>query len=228
MKKFVLWGHHLKDYIEMFDLSDNDLSRNILEYGSGATSFNKEMTDAGYRVISCDPLFSKSHEALESYVFDTFNSTINEMQVMGKQYQLKGDDEIEQLISSRRNGILKFLSDYDLGLNEKRYLPVSVSSSLPFDNYEFGLGLISHHLFVNYTEQGVDEHVRLIEEMVRVTGEVRVFPLLDKNAKISNLLGPVMLELQKKQLGVEIRQVNSQLKRAGNAMLRVMTLQCDM
>ncbi len=228
MKKFVLWGHHLKDYIEMFDLSGEDLSRNILEYGSGATSFNVEMLESGHHVTSCDRMFSKSKDELMRDVFDTFDSTINEMKVKSTQYQLKSEEEIDQLITSRREGIDRFFSDYEQGVSEKRYIASNDRTSLPFNDYQFGLGLVSHHLFVNYDEQGVDEHVQLIEEMVRVAGEVRVFPLLDKNAKISSLLGPVMLELQKKQLGVEIRQVNSMLKRAGNAMLRVMTLKCDM
>ncbi len=227
MKKFVLWGHHLKDYREMFDLQDDDLKRNILEFGCGATSFNAEMTKLGHHVTSCDPLFSQPKEELKQEVFEIFDSTVSELELMRQQFQLKSDDEIQRLVASRKQGIETFFADFDQGIKEKRYISCDKGKTLPFKQYEFGLGLINHYLFVNYADHGVDEHVSLIEDMVRVAGEVRVFPLLDKSGKISKLLGPVMLSLQKKQLGVEIRQVNSNLKRAGNAMLRVMTLQCE-
>lgn len=212
----------------MFDLSDSDLSRNILEYGSGATSFNAEMTDLTHSVISVDALFAKSKTALENDVYDIFDGTISEIKVMEAQYQLKSSDQLSALITSRRQGIERFFADYEKGQQEKRYQAINAKESLPFSDYQFGLGLINHHLFVNYEDKGVEEHVAIIEEMIRVAGEVRIFPLLDKTGQISSLLGPVMLALQQKQLGVEIRQVSSPLKRAGNAMLRVMTLQCEM
>lgn len=223
----MLWGHHLKDYQEMFDLSKDELSKAIVEYGAGPTSFNVEMKRQSKVVRSCDPLFSLTKEALLDYVNDVFQSTVEEMKATEKNYHWKNDKELNQLLLARQAGIDAFFLDYDTGLKEKRYIPVEKDLSLPFQDFQFSLALITHHLFVNYGDQGLDEHVTLIKELLRVAGEVRIFPLLDKKGSISPLLGPVMLALQQLNFGVEVRQVSSQVQKSGNAMLRVWALKCD-
>jgi hypothetical protein len=55
MSNLVLWGHHSDEYQEMFDLQSTELS--ILEYGSGPSAFNAEVTKTGGRCVSCDPMF---------------------------------------------------------------------------------------------------------------------------------------------------------------------------
>lgn len=227
MKKFVLWGHHLKDYREMFDLSDADLEKRIVEYGAGVTSFNIEMKQLGHQVTSCDPLYSMSRDDLASHVQDVFDTTVSKMKANETEYNWKSCKTLSSLLDKRKEGIKAFLEDYEAGKADKRYIAVKKDAPLPFDDFQFGLALITHHLFVNYDDKGLDEHVSIIQEMIRIAGEVRIFPLLDKFGRISPLLGPVMLALQKSYFGVEVRQVTSQLQKAGNAMLRVWALKCD-
>jgi uncharacterized UPF0146 family protein len=227
IKKFVLWGHHLKDYKEMFDLVESDLQRKIVEFGAGVTSFNLEMQQLGHHVTSCDHLFSMSKKALASYVDDIFDTTVNKMKANESEYNWKSHASLTELIEMRRQGIDAFFKDYEIGKADKRYMPITNNAPLPFDDFNFGLALITHHLFVNYDDKALEEHVSIIQEMIRIAGEVRIFPLLDKFGRISPLLGPVMLALQQSNLGVEVRQVDSQLQKAGNAMLRVWALKCD-
>ncbi len=226
-KKFVLWGHHLKDYSEMFDLSRDDLSLKIIEYGAGATSFNAEMNQKGVTVKSCDPIFHLKQDDLINYSRKTFEQTVKKMKGNPQKHCWKTIGEFEEMIESRRKGIELFLDDYPQGKLDGRYQQVQPNSSLPFEDYQFELALITHHLFVNYGEKGVEEHLTLILELLRVAGEVRIFPLLDKNGGVSKLLGPVMLKLQQENLSVEVRQVASQIQKSGNAMMRVWATECD-
>lgn len=227
LKKFVLWGHRLNDYKAMFNLSESFLETSeIIEYGSGITSFNAEMTALGRKVISIDPMYALTLEEIKASVNEVFDATIETIKNNKEKYNWKNHDALKALIHSRREGIELFYNDFDQGIKEGRYLSCINPDILIAEDCCFDLALITHHLFVNFDDQGVEEHVALIHEMIKIAGEVHVFPLLDKYGQISKLLGPVMLSLQQSQLGLEVCQVGSQLQKSGNAMLRVWAVEC--
>ncbi len=226
-KKFILWGHSLNDYHEMFDLTDEDLNKSIIEYGAGATSFNAEMTQMGHKVTSCDPMFRLGVEGMQSHVLKVFDDTVESMKANESKYNWKHYGDLESLLEKRKEGIQTFLEDFDKGKDSGRYRVVEEGKPLPFETFTYELALITHHLFVNFLDRGLEQHVELIEELLRVAGEVRIFPLLNKFGQVSELLGPVMKSLQQKQLGLEVRQVPSKLQKAGNAMLRIWVAKCE-
>lgn len=229
LNKFVLWGHCLKDYQAMFDLDDALLSKKkIVEYGAGVTGFNAEMHALARTVVSIDPLYQLDKTELKQETQRNFDATLEQIKADPDKYNWKKEGaSLSQLVEERQSGIALFFEDYELGKAEKRYLPIEAYQRLPFADFSFDLALITHHLFVNFGDKGVEEHVWLIKEMVRIAGEVRIFPLLNNVGEVSNLLGPVMLALQQQQLGLEVRQVSSKVQKAGNAMLRVWALQCE-
>ena len=57
----------------------------------------------------------------------------------------------------------------------------------------------------------------VLAEMLRVAGEVRIFPLLDVNSERSPYLTPVMEKFADSQ--PEIRRVDYEFQRGGNEML---------
>ncbi len=229
LKKFVLWGHRLKDYQDMFDLTESSLhDKRIIEYGAGVTSFNAEMHQKGCKVISVDPMYGLPLQEIQQQVESVFDTTVAKIKANKDKYNWKNYGDMTGLLEERREGIEQFYQDFPEGAKQGRYLSLPHSHVLPLDDFAFDLALITHHLFVNYEDQGVEEHVALIKEMVRVAGEVRIFPLLNKYGQVSQLLGPVMLLLQQQDLGLEVRQVPSQLQKAGNAMLRVWAVKCEM
>lgn len=224
LKKFVLWGHHLSDYCEMFDLLEQDLAdKKIIEYGAGATSFNAQMHAKGRVVVSVDPLYALPFDELKETVQDVFDTTVSKIKNNKDKYNWKSYGDLTALLEQRQQGIEQFLADFEQGKQQGRY----VSQLDNLQDYSFDLALITHHLFVNYGDKGASEHVELILEMIRVAGEVRIFPLLNKYGQVSQLLGPVMQMLQQKDIALEVRQVASQLQKAGNAMLRAWAVKCD-
>ncbi|HLB56942.1 MAG TPA: hypothetical protein VJK30_06415 [Coxiellaceae bacterium] len=98
------------------------------------------------------------------------------------------------------------------------------ASQLPHFQYkahQFDLALCTDFIF--YHSHSTKEIAELVEELCRIASEVRIFPLMDKTGKASKELGPLMLILQKKNYGVEVR---SSVFENGNAMLRIWEQEC--
>ena len=64
-------------------------------------------------------------------------------------------------------------------------------------------------------------HRRAIREMLRVAGEVRIFPLLQIGGAPSPLVEPIVQELRRDGYGAERIKVLYEFQRGGNNMLRV-------
>ncbi|KTC73052.1 hypothetical protein Lbir_1104 [Legionella birminghamensis] len=226
MSKLVLWGHHIDDYREMFDLGENDLKGRILEYGCGPSAFNLEVKPYTRSCISCDPLFSLDASTLKTKTSLVFEDMIAQVRQDHDKYNFADYGGLDGLIEKRRQGMNDFFSDFEQGKKEKRYQGIQ-NISLPFDSFYFDLALSSHYLFAGLDNQNLDFHMAVIQELTRVAKELRVFPLIDRFDNPSPLLGPVLLLLQQKNYGVEVRTVPYHLQDKGNVMLRVWAQECE-
>lgn len=227
MRKLVLWGHHIDDYCDMFALSQEDLNASFLEYGCGASAVNAEMHIAKHPIVSCDPLFVLDKPTLNTKVSLIFEDMVARIHSNLDRYDFKRYGNFEAFVRSRREGVATFFADYDLGITEKRYLPLS-DTSLPFADFTFDFALSSHYFFADLDQQDVNFHVQAIQELARVAKEVRIFPLIDQHGQTSSFLGPLLLALQQAEFGIEVREVNFKLQEKGNAMLRVWAQKCQL
>jgi hypothetical protein len=119
----------------------------------------------------------------------------------------------------------KFLADFDLGKQLGRYVTASLPE-LPFKDGQFSLALVSHLLFLYSNQFDVDFHIAAFEELLRVAGEVRVFPLLGLDRHQSPHVGPVLDHLEQVGFEVEVGSVEYDFQKAddhtGNRMMRVL------
>jgi hypothetical protein len=226
MRKRVLWGHHVSDYQEMFDLSDIFSQGALLEYGCGASAVNAELHEKGRSMVSFDPLFSQDKTALKKEVLRCFDERVEQVLAYQAQFNVEKYGSMEAFLSDRRAGMALFFEDYEQGVREKRYQPLP-EGGLPFDDVTFDLALSSHYFFSGAGAQSVDWHVNTFRELARVAREVRVFPLIQREGEPSELLGPVLLGLQQANFGSEVREVRCALYPEGNAMLRVWAQTCE-
>jgi len=226
MRKLVLWGHHVSEYQEMFDVSDASLQTNLLEYGCGASAVNTELHQDGTSVVSVDPLFALSKPELIQKVTEDFDERVEQVLADQTQFNVENYGGIDAFLASRREGIDAFFADYNAGIEEGRYKAL-VDGALPFENFSFDLALSSHYLFANAADDAVARHVAIIQDLARVAKEVRIFPLIERAGTPSALLGPVLLGLQQANFGTEVREVSCALYPEGNAMLRVWAQACD-
>ncbi|KTD78344.1 hypothetical protein [Legionella waltersii] len=225
MRKLVLWGHRAEDYLEMFDLSQAEIESGILEYGCGPSAVNSQLTKMKKQIVSCDPLFVLDKDTLSSKAKMIFANMADEIKQHQDQFDFSSSGGFEKLLDKRQRGMQDFFADFSNGKKEGRYLGIN-DYHLPFADFTFEFALSPHYFFADLDEQTVDFHLIVIRELARIAKEVRLFPLVDREGKMSDFLGPVLLGLQQENYGVEVREVSFHLHKSGNAMLRVWAQEC--
>lgn len=218
------WVYNLADYRQIFDLSDEDLGKRILDFPGGISSFNAEMADKGYFVVSGDPHYQLDFSAMSELAEDRFLQ--NEKDLSEHLNRLKFQDEphLQAIFQSWQKSKDLFLADYEKGLHAHRYQEMHLPK-LPFKDFHFELALCSDLLFHAHARGGLSP-LELMAELSRVAVEVRIFPLLDEKNTMSEAIGPLMLEYQKQDFGIEVREVPYEIKQGGNAMLRIWSKHC--
>ena len=219
LEKIVPWGRNLKEYREMFNLSDNELDKNIISFGDGPASFNSELNNIGKKCISVDLIYQFSEielkerfEVVKHQVMKQVRNNIDNFTWKN----IKTPDELENL---RINSMSDFLEDFSKGKKEKRYIYHSLPDKLNFKEQTFDLGLSSHFLLL-YPKLGIDFHIKSISEMLRLCKEIRIFPILNLNAEKSEMLNDVIKHFENKHL-VEIEKVKYEFQKGGNEMLKI-------
>ncbi len=210
------WGRNFDEYTRMFDLTASDLSLRILGCGDGPASFNAECNQRGGQVTSIDPLYRFSHAAIEKRIAETYEEVMQQTGANQDKFIWDTIPSLADLGRIRMEAMQRFLASYEEGKLQGKYIPGELPE-VPFADQAFDLALSSHFLFL-YTDYLTFEfHVAAISEMLRVAREVRIFPLLDMNARESHYLNDIVDVFQK--YTPEICTVNYEFQRGGNKML---------
>jgi SAM-dependent methyltransferase len=220
LDEIVPWGRTLDEYRAMFNLSEADLTLKILGCGDGPASFNAEMTELRRSVVSIDPVYQFSAEQIEQQVRATYKSIVSQVIQNADRYVWKNFRDADDLGKARLNAMEKFLSDYELGKTEERYLHQALPS-LDFDDGEFELCLCSHLLFLYAEHLTLDFHIESIHELLRVATEVRIFPIIQLNCEPYLHLDVVLKTFSSKGYSVQIEPVAYEFQKGGDKMLRI-------
>lgn len=214
------WGRSFDEYVRMFSLTPADLKRKILGCGDGPASFNVELTERGGNIISVDPIYYFSADRIMQKISETYDDIIDQTRKNRDQFVWQEIGSVEELGRVRMSAMEKFLKDFPKGMMQKRYIPGELPS-LPFGNKEFDLALCSHFLFLYTDNLSLEFHLRALEELCRVSNEVRIFPLLDVNASRSTYVDTVIDFLREEKRDVEEVKVAYEFQRGGNTMLNI-------
>lgn len=221
----LLWGHSLHEYSLMFDLESRLLKKPILELGFGPSSLNAELTQQGAQIISCYEIYQYSEPKILELAAIGFQELTQQLKQNATHLVWKNYKNIEELIKAREQAHKIWQADLSAGLKSARYRQAALPH-LPFADHEFGLVLCPNIHFGHKTSNDLQAHLIAIKELCRVADEVRIFPLLNEENKVSPLLAPIVASLHIEGYGVEVRQVDYELQKGGNAMLRVWAAQC--
>ena len=220
LDEVVPWGRTMSEYQLMFDLSDIDINKHILGCGDGPASFNVEMTELGYSVVSIDPIYQFSAEQIEQRVRETYQPVISQLKQNLDRYIWKIFADPDELGRARIAAMNRFLLDYETGKISRRYLNRSLPNlDLPDDRFD--LCVCSHLLFLYSEQLSFDFHLTSILELLKVASEVRIFPLLNLDCEPSPYLEPIVRELIDREFTVQIQQVNYEFQKGGNKMLKI-------
>lgn len=225
MHAAMLWGYHIDEYQQIFNLDDVAQDTHWLEYQCGITAVNAQRYAQHLKTTSCDPLFSLDKKALVKQAQHSIEKGKRDICENRTHYDFSGYGSAEALLKKRNEGMEQCLADYEKGRIENRYLSID-EQRIPFDDFSFDLALSASYLFNDVVDHHIDFHLQTIQELARVAKEVRIFPLVDQSGRPSAMLGPVLLGLQQRNYGVEIRDVNYRLLRGHHAMLRVWAREC--
>lgn len=216
LNSVVPWGRNMAEYRSMFRL-DDDMSKKIASFGDGPASFNYEASQQGYSVTSFDPIYQFSGESLRKRIEEARIIVMEQMQANIDNYVWTNIKSLEELEDTRMSAMKLFLSDYEKGREEKRYICHEFPNRIPFESDTFDIGLSSHFLLM-YTLLGYDFHIQSITEMLRVCKEVRIFPIVDLDAQKTKLIEAVT-NYFKQHYFVEIRNTEYEFQKGDNKML---------
>ncbi|WP_329608447.1 SAM-dependent methyltransferase [Nostoc sp. CMAA1605] len=220
LENVVPFGRSLDEYVKMFNLTDADLQKSILSVADGPASFNAEGTRQGYRIKSIDPLYIFTSAQIRDRFAQVVDNVIAQVERTPDDWVWTYHKSPDGLRKNREQVTQLFCADFELGKDEGRY-EVGELPKLKYQDGAFDLGLSSHFLFLYSDHFDGNFHLESIREMLRVCKEVRIFPLLTLMLQRSPHLQSIVEQLEQQGYQCEIHQVEYELQRGGNEMLRI-------
>ncbi|MCM1270408.1 MAG: SAM-dependent methyltransferase [Ruminococcus flavefaciens] len=217
LENVVPWGRNFNEYKLMFQLNESDVSKNIAGFGDGPSCFNYEATQQGYSVTSFDPIYQFSKDELKKRIDDVRITVMQQMRENINNYVWTNIKNLEELENIRMSAMRSFLSDFEKGKQDGRYIYHELPNRLIYADDSFDIGLSSHFLLM-YTVLGYEFHIQSMTEMLRVCKEIRIFPIVDLDANKTDLISKVINYFDKRY-DVEIRKTQYEFQKGDNNML---------
>ncbi len=209
MIKICTRSDTLDDYRQMFDLSDNDIQKDILIYPGGASPGIASLKalqgqqPGEHVLVAADPAYQFSVDEITAIYAETYSNAPDEAPA---DWELR----LEQ-----------FLANYKKDEAHHRYIATDFPT-LPFKDFQFQLALCPSLLATDMDSAA--DLVLMINELCRVSHEVRLFPIPNDEQKTHLKLGPLMLDLQQRNFGVELKALEGPF--VGDAMMRIWPNEC--
>ena len=219
LSSVVPWGRTLEEYKTMFNLNEEELKKSIASFGDGPASFNSEMTELKNNVTSFDPIYQFGKEQILNRIEETKDIVMKQTRENKDNFVWTTIKDLDELEKMRMSAMYNFMEDFEEGKVENRYIPHELPNKTNFSDKYFDIGLSSHFLLL-YPELGVEFHIKAIDEMLRICKEVRIFPILDLDAKESSILKPI-IDNYSKSYDVKIEKTDYMFQKDGDKMLLI-------
>jgi len=214
----VPWGRRLAEYQAFFALDNIAGIGPVLDAGGGPSSFAAEGASAGVRVVAADPIYRLPGESIAARFEETAVAMREGMARATYRFNWGHYGSEEVVHRMRREALALFLSDFEVGKAAGRYVPAALPN-LPFADGAFRLALSSHLLFLHGDTLDFDFHVAAMKELLRVAGEVRVFPLFNLDGRPSSHLPGVMRAMSRDGVRCALREVPFEFQKGARQML---------
>jgi hypothetical protein len=222
LEKVVPFGRSFTEYQQMFSLDQSDLNKKIIAIADGPASFNFEATEKGSQIISVDPIYQLEGEIIKQKFYAVVDDIINQIKATPDDWIWSYHHDPETLRKHRETVLELFLQDYEKGKQEKRY-QYGILPQLNYPDQEFQLALCSHFLFLYSGHYDYEFHLNSIQEMLRISQEVRIFPLITMMLNYSPYLQNIIDHFTNLGYNVFIKKVAYQLQKGGDEMLQIIT-----
>ena len=213
------WGRSAAEYEAFFALSDVAPSARILDCGSGPSSFVAEWSRNGRYVVAVDPIYRFSARDFLADFDSTAPQMLAGMRKARDRFKWDYYGSPEDVVQRRRDVLTAFIADFQAATRSGRYVSACLPE-LPFLSESFDLVLCSHLLFLYSAEFDSEMHLSFLREMLRIGREVRVFPLLDMDGKLSAHLEDTIQALRV-STHVELVPLSFEFRSGDSKMLRL-------
>jgi SAM-dependent methyltransferase len=213
----VPFGRTLAEYRLMFNLTDADLQRQILDIGAGPASFTAEMFQLGYRVTAIDPIYNFSSVEIQQQFDNCVDRIIGQIETSEQDWVWKFHQSPAALRRCRELALQLFLADYDRGKAAGRYIAGEVPQAI--DNNFYDLILCSHFLLLYSAQLSWEFHARSVTKLLEHTNELRIFPLLTLMFDRSPYLDRLCEHVTTLGCKAQILPVEYEFQPGGNEML---------
>lgn len=211
-----------EDYCKMFALDKALLQRNILDFPGVFSSFNATAHQEGQSVTSLDGLYDLDISMLENAISQQKQTWITHVNQMSDSADLLpiAQEKFEKFKQCTK----LFLDDYPGGKQQNRYEAWDSESKLPFADHSFQLALCSHWLFKQ--DFNLKQTIDFIDELCRVAGEVRIFPVNNAKYEAPDFLGHLMANYQTRGFQISCIAIDFDNHETGSAMLSITSPHC--
>lgn len=215
--EIIVSSRPLDEYRAMFGLAEADLTAGpVLDCPGGAGPFGAEVRARGGAAVSADPAYALDAEALVARVRAGMERAFRYLDENREHYRWTFFRDPEDLRARREAALARFAADYR-GADE-RYVAAALPR-LPFPAGGFRLALCGYLLFAYPDDLSHDDHLAALRELLRVAGEVRVYPLIDTAYRRYERLEDLRRRLADDGVESEVRRVDYELQRGGDEML---------
>lgn len=206
-----------EEYRAMFGLTDAEvLAGPVLDCPGGAGAFAAEVRARGGEVVSADPAYATPPAELVERSRTGFAHGLRYLDENADSYVWTWFRDPADLRARRGAALEAFAADY-AGPDE-RYVAAALPD-LPFRARRFHLALCGYLLF-SYPDH-LDEaaHEAALRELLRVAGEVRVYPLMDTSYVRYPAIDALRRRLADDGFDSEVRRVDYEFQRGADEVL---------
>lgn len=217
--EMLISSRSLAEYKAMFNLTENDLSRKILDCPGGAAGFTSAVNGLGGDVTACDMAYFDSDAGqLAGIVAAETDRGNRYIRAHAEHYDWTFFADPDEHLRLRQHAAADFAAD--ISRNSHRYVAGRLPA-LPFPDASFDL-VLSSHLMFSYSDR-LDQtfHLDAITELMRVTrSELRIFPLVDSasGARYPHL-DTLLTELRNRGIAGDVVEVGYRFQQGAHHML---------
>jgi hypothetical protein len=219
IEEFAFIGRTFTEYQQMFDFDPTRWAgKRVLDCPAGSCSFVARARDHGIDAIGADKMYNRSPATLSEICAADIETAMAALDGVEDLYVWEFYDDISELRAYRERAASLFLSDYTH--NGDRYVQTDLPAT-PFADRAFDLVLSAHFLFLYDDRLSYEFHLDTVLELLRISGQLRLFPLHGFDADQSDLVTKLVESLQSAGYTTDIRVVPFEFQRGANEMLVV-------
>lgn len=217
--EFAFIGRTFTEYKQMFDFDPAAWTgQRVLDCPAGPCSFVAEARDHGIEALGVDKLYDQSSTTLAEICAADIGTAMTALDGVEDLYVWEFYDDVSDLTNYREQAASRFLQDY--AHYGERYVYADLPT-IPFADQAFDLVLSAHFLFLYDDRLSYEFHLETIQELLRISGQLRIFPLHGFDTNQSKLVAKLVEALQSEGYTTDIRVVPFEFQRGVNKTLVV-------